>query len=115
MRLKVIPALSLFLKNIAHSPDRVDHFVGEVFIDLVSQTADQDIHHIGLGIETVVVHMLQDGCLGYDAPFIPDKIFEQRKFSCGKADLTVSPLDLPGQQINGKIARAELGGLGNPG
>lgn len=57
----------------------MNHFVGEVFIDLVSQTANQDIHHIGLGIEAVVIDMLQDGCLGYDTSLIPDKIFKQCK------------------------------------
>ena len=55
-------------EDIAYSPDGVYHFFLEFPVDLVSQSANQDVHYICLWIETVIPDVLQDHSLGKNPP-----------------------------------------------
>src|SRR5713101_852835 len=60
------PVFSSGFEDIAHPAQGVNHLLLEVPVDLVSQPANDDVHDVGLGIKTIVPHVLHDHRLGND-------------------------------------------------
>jgi hypothetical protein len=75
----VFQKLRGFFDDISHSPNGMDQLFVNPPIDFVSQPRDSHLYHIGLGIEVVVPHMFHNHCFGDDPPFIPHKVFKERK------------------------------------
>ena len=73
-------------ENIAHASNRVNPLGFRIFVHLVPQSADQDINHVRLGIETISPDTFQDQRLRNDLPGILHQILEKVK--------------LPGLQVN---------------
>src|SRR3569623_3191622 len=59
--------VSLAPADITAAPQSLDQFGGEAAIDLVSQTADQDVDDVGLRVERVVPQMLHEHGLAQHA------------------------------------------------
>ena len=78
-------------KNIANSPDGLDHFLLEILIQLVSQSEDQDINHIGLGIKAVLPDIFHNQRLGNNFPGIAHKAAEEGELTGLQIDLLPPP------------------------
>src|SRR5262245_4155613 len=95
LKVKVLRARLRFLKHITDPSDGVDHFPGEVFVHLVPQPADKNVHDVRLWVEAVVPHALQDHGLGDYLPGVAHQVFEQREFARLQVEFLTRPRDLP--------------------
>src|SRR5678816_1570775 len=67
-------------EDLPHPPDGMQQFLLERPIDLLSQTAHQDVDHVGLRVEAVVPAVGQDHGLRHDPTDIAHQILEEREF-----------------------------------
>jgi len=88
---------------------------GSFGIDLGAEPVDEDIDHIGLGIEAVVPDMFKDHGLGDGAPGVAHEVFEQGKLAGLEFDGIGSATDLAGEEIEGEISDGEAGRFGGAG
>src|SRR5713101_1806245 len=111
-RLKLPAAFSSGFEDIAHPAQGVNHLLLEVPVDLVSQPANDDVHDVGLGIETVVPHVLHDHRLGNDLARVAQQIFQQRKLARLQLDSLAPARHLARDQVQAQIADGQSRRLG---
>ena len=92
-------------KDITHSPEGMNFFIAKVAVDFISQSTDQHIHHIGLGIETVIPDMLENHGLGKDSLRISHEIFKQGKLPRLQINLCGAPEYFSRKQVQRQIVK----------
>src|SRR5215475_12243935 len=66
---------------IAGTANRVQKRRVESLVDLLPEAADMDVDHIGLRIEMIVPHALEQHGAGHDLASMAHKIFEQAELT----------------------------------
>src|SRR5258708_913544 len=86
LKVMVLRRLTRFLrlryfKNISNSSNRVDHFLREIFVDFVSEPADQHVDDIRLRVEIIVPDVFQNHSLGNHSSGVAQQILKQCEFA----------------------------------
>ena len=67
------------MKKLSNAPNRPDELLRTASFDFGSQSADQNIDHVGLWVEMVVPYVLEDHGFEFNPAGISQQIFEQAK------------------------------------
>src|SRR5450631_3659558 len=83
----------------------------ETFIDFRAQARDVHVDHIGLRVEMVVPHVLQQHGAGDYLPRVLHQVFQQAEFARLQRNLSCAAADLMRQPVEFEIADAQHGFL----
>src|SRR5271166_727464 len=81
----------------------------KIAVDLGAQARYMHIDHVGLRIEMVIPHMLEQHGAGDDLPGVLHQIFQQAELARLEDDLLAAPGHLVRQPVEGQIADLEHG------
>src|SRR5581483_394442 len=112
-KLTLRPKRSSRFEDITDAADGVEHF--PALVDFVTETVDEDVHHVGLGVEAVVPDVFEDHGFGDHAAGVAHEVFEEGELARLQFDLFAGAGDFAGEQIQLEIADREAVGLGGVG
>src|ERR1051325_8960849 len=105
--------LSIFklrwLEHITYAADRMDELGRKILVHFTPDAMHENIHHVGLRIETVVPHVFENHGLRHDTPGVAHEKLEQRKLSRLKLDAGTGARDFARNEIEGEICHREPG------
>src|ERR671919_150033 len=82
------------LENITHPPEGMNELVGKISVNFGSQSANQHIDDISLGIKMKIPNALQDHRSRKGAFGIPHEIFQQGKLALAQLDAFAGAIHL---------------------
>src|SRR5262245_26831606 len=100
--------------DIAHTAYGLQQVLLERSIDLVAESAHQDVDDVGLRIEVVFPYMGQDHRLRHDLARISHQVLEEREFTRAELDHRAAAYHLAGQKIERDVVDRDRGWLGGP-
>ena len=62
--------------HVSGAPHGVEERLAETLVDLAAQSRDVDVDHVGLGIEVIVPHVLEQHRPGHDLAGMLHQVFE---------------------------------------
>src|ERR1700735_4572139 len=90
-------------QRVADPPDGVDEG-GTEGIDLASEIGDVDLDHIGVAVEVVVPHPVENLRLGHHPPGIEQEIVEKFELGGGEVDGGAPPEDFGALLFESEVA-----------
>src|SRR5262245_34281677 len=67
--------------HVSRAANRMQQCLGKTFINLRTQPRDVHIDDVGLGIEMVIPHVLQQHCAGHNLSGMLHEVFEQAELA----------------------------------
>src|ERR1700722_3847733 len=85
--------------DIADPSERVDQLLRKSAIHFRTKPMYQDVHNVGLRIETEIPNVFQNHCFGHGTTGIAQQEFEQSKFTGLELNFLSGANDFPGEEI----------------
>src|SRR2546421_4792551 len=95
---------------VARSADGPDGGFSEGAVDFVPQPPDVDLDDVGVTLEFLVPHVVEDRLLGDDLTLAPQQELQQRHLPGGQLDRRTSPARPPGGRVEVEVARLQDSG-----
>src|SRR5690606_20409076 len=93
--------------RIAGSADRLDQRLAAEPIELLTQPADVLVDDVGLRIEIVVPHVLEQHRARDEAPRVARQVFENAELAIGQLDPLATARDHPGDRVDDDVAESK--------
>src|SRR3954454_11937787 len=90
--------------HIARAANGLDERTLETLVDLRAQAGDMHVDHVGLRIEMVVPHMLEQHRAGHHLTGVLHQVFEQAELARLQDYLLASASDAMGEPVEFQIA-----------
>src|SRR5689334_20481428 len=100
-------------ETVSDAANGMDQRIGLLAIDLATQASDIDVDNIRRGIEMQIPDVLQQHRAGHDAAFVAHQILQQLEFPGKQEKVLAAPAGRPRHQVDGEIADAQDGFLGD--
>src|SRR4051794_34889211 len=91
------------------APQRLDALPRERYVDLAAQVADVDLDDVGIAVEVLVPHVMQQVGLADDLARMPQQVLEHRELPRRQRDLDAAPVAPPSGGVGEEFPRHEPG------